>query len=71
MDPATSIVASVSVRALTKPPDDAWASPVSGMLLIYSLREGDYSGSKQPGTKRGESTIERDRLPLYDCGLKK
>src|SRR5512141_15028 len=40
MDPATSIVASVSVRALTNPPEDAAASPVSGMLLIHSLREG-------------------------------
>ena len=38
IDPATSIVASVRLRALTNPPDDAVASPVSGMLLIDCLR---------------------------------
>src|SRR5687767_8822151 len=40
IDPDTSMVASVRDRALTNPPDDAVASPVSGMLLIQFLRGG-------------------------------
>src|SRR6478672_13630933 len=36
IEPATSIVASVNERALTKPPADAAASPVSGISLIQS-----------------------------------
>src|SRR5512138_684489 len=53
MDPATSIVASVSVRALTNPPGDAWASPVSGILLIHSLREGRDTGKRPASSARG------------------
>jgi hypothetical protein len=49
MDPATSIVASVRVRAWTNPPDDAEASPVSGMLLIQSLEWRRETGSNRPG----------------------
>jgi hypothetical protein len=47
IDPATSIVASVRVRALTNPPEDAGASPESGMLLIDCLRK-ECSGSNRP-----------------------
>ena len=54
MDPATSIVASVSVRALTKPPDDAWASPRLGHaahVYIVSARGIYIRAARQPGTE--------------------
>src|SRR4029078_4295257 len=57
MDPATSIVASVRDRALTNPPDDALASPVSGMLLIRGSPQGV---GKRPGQATGN-------LALYGC----
>ena len=40
IEPATSIVASVSVSALTNPPEDAEASPVPFSLLKSIVSEG-------------------------------